>query len=115
LNDRVKGFEAELQGKVKLLDMIMNGLINETKQEFLVKPSPLQTRDKLRDYINANIQKPVGKKAFVDKKISQFDIIEMKKISHFTDHRQDYITKSGYKIDNYNLEKPVVKQSLRLN
>jgi len=29
LNNRIKAFEAELQGKVKLLDMVMNGLINE--------------------------------------------------------------------------------------
>lgn len=93
----------------------MNDLINETKQEFLIKPSPLQTRDKLRDYINANIPKSIGKKMFVDKKISQFDIIEMKKITHFTDHRKDYITKSGYKIDNYNLEKPIIMQSVSLN
>ena len=55
LDDRIKGFEAEHQGKVKLLDMIMNGLINEATQEFLIKPSTLQTRDKLRDYINSNI------------------------------------------------------------
>ena len=33
----------------------MNGLINEATQEFLIKPSTLQTRDKLRDYINSNI------------------------------------------------------------
>ena len=85
--------------------MVMNGLINEAKQEFLIKPSTLQTRDKLRDYINANLTKPKGKKNFVDKKMSQFDIVELKKISHFTDHKQDYITKSGFKIDNYNLER----------
>ena len=105
LNNRIKAFEAELQGKVKLLDMVMNGLINEAAQEFLIKPSTLQTRDKLRDYINANLTKPKGKKNFIDKKMSQFDIIELRKISHFTDHKQDYITKSGFKIDNYNLEK----------
>ncbi len=105
LNDRVKGFEAELQGKVKLLDMIMNGLINEATQEFLIKPSTLQTRDKLRDYINSNLTKPTGKKNFVDKKLSQFDIVDLKRITHFVDHKHDYITKSGFKIDNYNLEK----------
>jgi hypothetical protein len=29
LSNRVKGFEAELQGKVKMIDMVMNGLIKE--------------------------------------------------------------------------------------
>ena len=105
LDNRIKGFEAELQGKVKLLDMVMNGLINEAKEEFLIKPSTLQTRDKLREYIDANLTKPTGKKDFVDKKISYFDIVDLKKITHFTDHKHDYITKSGFKIDNYNLEK----------
>lgn len=45
LNDRMKGFEAKMLNRVKLIDSVLKGFMEDTKQEFLIKPSPLQTRD----------------------------------------------------------------------
>lgn len=47
-----------------------------------------------------------GVKLWTDKSISEFDITGLKRYTHFEDHHGDFITKSGYKIDNYNLEQP---------
>ncbi|TNV77257.1 hypothetical protein FGO68_gene4295 [Halteria grandinella] len=105
LNDRMKGFEAKMQNRIKLLDSVLKNFMEDTRQEFLVKPSPLQTRDQLKVFIEKAISRDKGEKIFVNKKFSDFDVIEMPRTTHFTDHGGNYITKSGYKIDDYYLDK----------
>lgn len=105
LNDRMKGFEAKMQNRVKLIDSVLKGFMEDTKQEFLIKPSPLQTRDQLKVFIENSLSKDKGTKIFVNKKISDFDVIRMPRTTHFTDHSGNYITKSGFKIDDYYLDK----------
>jgi hypothetical protein len=104
LKDRMKGFEVKLQNRVKLLDSVLNRFIADTKEEFIVKPSPLQTRNQLQAFIEKSITKDKGTKIFVNKEISDFDIIHIKKTPCFTDHQGNYITKSGFKIDDYYLK-----------
>lgn len=88
---------------------MLNGFISETREEYLVKPSPLQTRDELKAFIEKTARKGRnerrGTKIYVDKKVSDFDIIKMPRLTHFTDHTGNYITKTGYKIDDYYLNK----------
>ena len=44
---KIQSYETELLNKVKVLDTLLAGLMSETKEEFLIKPSPLQTRQKI--------------------------------------------------------------------
>ncbi len=105
---KIQSYETELLNKVKVLDTLLTGLMSETKEEFLIKPSPLQTRQKIQHFIDHSVRKQPkgGVKMWADKSISEFDISGLKRYTHFEDHQGDFITKSGYKIDNYNLDQP---------
>ena len=35
--------------------------------------------------------------------ISDFDIIHVQKMEHFTDHKGNYLTRTGHKIDDFSL------------
>jgi len=103
--------------RVKQTDNVLNGLIHDMKYEFLYKPSNLQSKEKIEEHIERIVRheeylkkiklknreaiknttytsRPAGK---------DYELIHLKKIKHFTDHKGNYITKSGYVIDDYKL------------
>ncbi|CDW91790.1 folylpolyglutamate synthase [Stylonychia lemnae] len=106
VEDRLGRFDADFRGKVGMLDVALNSYMNEAKHEFLIKPSPYHTREEIQKYIDLGVKnEEKGKKIFNQGKISDFDIIKVKKVSHFTDHQGNYLTKTGHKIDDFSLQK----------
>ena len=85
------------------MDSLLNTYMNETQHEFLIKPSPYHTREEIQKYIDIGSKKEKGKKIFSQKGISDFDIIHVHKYQHFTDHRGNFLTKTGHKIDDFSL------------
>lgn len=47
LEDRLERFEADFRGKVGMLDIVLQGYMNEAKHEFLIKPSPYHTKEEI--------------------------------------------------------------------
>lgn len=56
------------------------------------------------------MKKEKGKKIFSHKGASDFDIIHVHKLTHFTDHIGNYLTKTGHKIDDFSLD-PTTEKS----
>lgn len=77
--------------------------MKEAKYEFLIKPSPYHTRDEIQKYIDVGAKSDKGKRIFSQKVNSDFDIIHIHKMTHFTDHRGNYLTKTGHKIDDFSI------------
>ena len=71
------------------------------KEEFLIKPSPYHTKDEIVQYIASNPETEKGKKIFPFKNFTDFEIVRLNKMTHFTDHHGNYLTKSGLKIDDF--------------
>lgn len=105
IEDRVDTFEADFRSKVGMIDSVFNNLMNEAKEEFLVKPSPYHTREEIRKYIDMGAKREKGRKIFIHKNTSDFDVIHVHRYSHFTDHTGNYLTKTGHKIDDFSLSK----------
>ena len=47
VEDWLENFEADFRGKVGMMDVALKDYIQETKYEFLVKPSPYHTREQI--------------------------------------------------------------------
>lgn len=47
VEERLDRFEADFRGKVGMLDLALNSYMDETKYEFLIKPSPYHTREEI--------------------------------------------------------------------
>ncbi len=78
--------------------------MDEAKEEFLIKPSPYHTREEIQKYIDKGAKKEKGKRIFNQKGTSDFDILHVHKMTHFTDHKGNFLTKTGHKIDDFSLE-----------
>mmetsp|Transcript_17491 Transcript_17491/g.16714 ORF Transcript_17491/g.16714 Transcript_17491/m.16714 type:complete len:210 (+) Transcript_17491:762-1391(+) len=104
IGEVVTKFDADYRGKLGMLDSVLGGLMNETKQEFLVKPSPYHTKKEIQNYIDKHAKKEKGKKIYNQGNHSDFQVIHIHKIPHFTDHIGNFLTKTGHKIDDFSLE-----------
>ena len=58
-----------------MIDSVLKGYMNETKHEFLIKPSPFHPLNEIQQYINNNFKNEKGKMLSGQKALSDFDII----------------------------------------
>lgn len=105
IKDRVGQVEADFRGKINHIDSAFKDFINETRQEFLHKPPPYFTKEETQALVDEGIQnnKEKGRKIFVHKGSTDFEVFHLRKHKHFTDHAGNYLTKTGLKIDDFNL------------
>lgn len=70
-----------------MMDSVLQNYMKEAKYEFLIKPSPYHTREEIQKYIDAGAKKDEkGKMIYTLKNFSDFDVIHVNKMTHFTDH-----------------------------
>eukprot|EP00347_Sterkiella_histriomuscorum_P021884 403332429 len=114
VEDRLDRFDADFRGKVGMLDSVLKTYMKDAKYEFLIKPSPYHTREEIQKYVVAGAKKEEkGKMIFTMKNMSDFDIIHVNKLSHFTDHQGNFLTKTGHKIDDFSISTPGGQESTK--
>lgn len=88
------------------------------KYEFMNKPSHLQSRDSLELHINTMMKQEermrreklrtgeaIQATTYTARTGNDFELLRLKNFAHFTDHRGNYITKSGHMISDFAVNK----------
>jgi len=71
------------------------------EEEFLIKPSPYHTKEEIQKYIDLGEKEVKGKKINNLRGASDFELIYFNRMPHLTDHRGNYLTRTGHKIDDF--------------